>query len=89
MKGINSSGKTRLTEAQARALADWWKGTYHQVISPECPGNTCHGVIIEPDGAQDQSDPASCQRAIFSLEEALILEQVRGHDNPGATDWVG
>jgi hypothetical protein len=83
------SAKTRLTEAQARTLADWWGGKYHQVISPECPGDTCHGVIIEPDGAQDLAAPASCQRAIFSLEEAKIMEQARGHDNPGAPEWVG
>ena len=83
------SAKTSLTEAQARSLADWWGGKYHQVINPECPENTCHGVIIEPDGVQDLAIPASCRRAIFSLEEAKFIEKVRGHDNPAAPDWVG
>ena len=83
MNCSNSSGKTRLAEAQARALADWWGGRYRQVISPECPGKVCYGVIIEPDGAQDLAIPPSCPRAIFSLEEAKILEQVRGPENEG------
>ncbi len=81
--------KTSLTEAQARALADWWGEKYHQVASPECPGNTCHGVIIEYNDIKNQAAHSSCPRAIFSLEEAIIIEQARGHDNPGATDWVG
>jgi hypothetical protein len=83
------SEKTSLTESQARALADWWGGRYHQIFSPEGPNHACHGVIIETSGAQDSTAPASCQRTIFSLEEARILEQLRGHDNQGATDWVG
>jgi hypothetical protein len=81
----NRSGKTSLTEAQARALADWWGGKYHQVSSSECPGISCHGVIMVPDAVIS----TSCPRTILSLEEARLLEQVRGHDNPGATDWVG
>jgi len=83
------SGKTSLTEAQARALADWWGGKYRQVISPECPENTCHGVIIESEAAKNLAIPPSCPRAVFSLEEAKIIEKARGHDNPGARDWVG
>jgi hypothetical protein len=89
MNEINTSGKTGLTEAQARALADWWGGRYHQIISPESPGSTCYGVIIEPDGVKDLAIPPSCPRAIFFLEEAKIIEKVRGHDNLGAPDWIG
>jgi hypothetical protein len=87
--GSKRLGKTSLSEAQARALADWWRGKYHQVNSPDCPGSTCHGVIIESCGTQDLANPTAHQRTIFSLEEARLLEQARGHDNPGATDWVG
>jgi len=83
------SGKTSLTEAQARALADWWGGKYHQAISPECPEHTRHGVIIATRGSQDLANPTSGQKAVFFLEEAKIIEKGRGHDNPGATDWVG
>jgi hypothetical protein len=85
----NIPGTTRLTEAQARALADWWGGRYHQVTSPDCPGQACHGVIIEPEAKQDSAAFISCQRAVFSLEEAQALEKARGPDNPGAPDWVG
>jgi len=85
----NKSGATRLTEAQARTLADWWGGRYHQVISPDSQETACHGVIIEPIGRQDLSTPVSCQRAVFSLEEAQVLEKARGPDNPGAPDWIG
>ena len=82
------SGTTRLTEAQARTLADWWGGRYQLVISPECPGYACHGVIMEPGGKQDLASPVSCQLAIFSLEDAQVLEKARGPDNPGAPDWI-
>jgi hypothetical protein len=81
----NKTGTIGLTEAQARALADWWGGRYHQVISLESPGPACHGVIFEPCGRQE----LATQLAIFSLEEAQALEKVRGFDNPGAPDWVG
>jgi hypothetical protein len=87
--GSNKTGTTRLTETQARALADWWGGKYHQIISPDCPGNTCHGVIFEARGGKNLGTAASCQPAIFSLEEAQTLEKARGPDNPGAKDWVG
>jgi hypothetical protein len=89
MACTKKSGTTRLTEAQARALADWWGGRYQQVISPDSPARACHGVIIEPGGKQSHVTPASCQLAIFSLEEAQVLEKARGPDNPGAPDWVG
>ena len=89
MARTNRSAITRLTEAQARALADWWGGKYHQAISPECPEHTHHGVIIATRGSQDLENPTSGPKAIFSLEEAKIMEKARGHDNPGATDWVG
>ncbi len=89
MACTNKSGATRLTEAQARALADWWGGKYNQVISQNSPGTACHGVIFEPSERQDLATPVSCQRAVFSLEDAQALEKARGPDNPGAPDWIG
>jgi hypothetical protein len=83
------SGTTRLTEAQAKALADWWGGKYHEAIGLESQGKACHGVIFTPDGKQERADPVSRQLAIFSLEEARALENTRTADNPGAPDWVG
>jgi hypothetical protein len=83
------SGTTGLTETQARALADWWGGSYQQVVSPEGSGAARHGVIFTASGGQDPDMPVSPETVIFSLEEAQNLEKFRDVVNPGAPDWVG
>jgi len=89
MSRLNKSGINCLTETQARALADWWGGRYHQELSPEGSGITRHGVIFKASGEQDQEMGAFQEIAIFSLEEAQALEKLRDVVNPGAPDWIG
>jgi hypothetical protein len=81
-----ASETTRLSEAQARALADWWGGTVERITSPDLPGETWYGVVFPKDSQ------AAClprEPAIFSLEEARFLENLRDVNNPNAPDWVG
>jgi hypothetical protein len=89
MIGSNHAKTTRLTEIQARALADWWKGRYEARKNPEKFGEAWHGVVFQPLDPKDPSVPPSPKLAIFSLEEARALENVRGAVNPEAPDWVG
>jgi hypothetical protein len=80
---------TGLTEAQARALADWWGGRYQELSVPEGSGDTCHGVILHRSCRRGSALPGSGETVIFSLEEAQALEKCRDVNNPGAPDWVG
>ena len=88
-----SSGKkpetTGLTEAQARALADWWGGGYQKLSGPKGSGGACHGVILHRSGQGGSAGPGTRETIIFSLEEAQALEKFRDVNNPGAPDWVG
>jgi len=83
------SKTTRLSEAQARALADWWGGSLEQISSPGQAGETFFGVVFPSWGQEDQTIPHSQKTAIFSLEEARFLENLRDGNNPNAPDWVG
>ena len=89
MVSRNQAGTCGLTEVQARALADWWGGTYHRVASPGTPGEVCHGVILPGEDQPGRQTPASRETAIYSREEAQALEKFRDAVNPGAPDWVG
>jgi len=80
---------TGLTEAQARALADWWGGRYQHTSAPGGAGKTCHGVILKASGPCGPAKAISLETVIFSLEEAQALEKFRDVNNPGAPDWVG
>jgi hypothetical protein len=75
---VNRYGTTKLTEVQAKALADWWGGRYQQLIKPEGSGEIWHGVVFGPS-----------EVAVLSLEDAQALENVRDAVNPSAPDWVG
>ncbi len=85
---MNSSKTTRLTEIQARALADWWGGCYER-LSPERSGEVWHGVSFRQLDRKDPSSHRSPNLAVFSLEEARALENVRDAVNPEAPDWMG
>lgn len=85
----NNSKSTRLSEIQARALADWWKGRYEPRMSSEKPGEIWHGVVFKEFDIKDSTLPESPKLAVFSLEEAQALENVRDAINPEAPDWVG
>jgi hypothetical protein len=89
MVRTDTSDITRLSEVQARTLADWWGGKYSQVMSPERSGEAWHGVIFEPSARETQAMPESRPIAVFSLEEARSLENLRNAVNPEAPDWVG
>lgn len=86
MACTTDSKTTRLSEAQARALADWWGGSLQQVSSPDQAGETFFGVVFPKDS---QAACLSPKPAIFSLEEARFLENLRDVNNPSAPDWVG
>ena len=79
----------RLTEVQARALADWWGGSYQQVMSPKNLGEVWHGVVFRQLDRKELSIPLSLEHAVFSLEEARALENFRDAVNQSAPDWVG
>ena len=85
----NHSATNKLTEIQARALADWWGGSYRQVVDPEESGGVLHGVVFRPPDREDQAAAPSSGLVVFTLEEARSLENSRDAINPGATDWVG
>ncbi len=89
MARTDTSDTTRLSEGQARTLADWWGGKYSQVMSPERSGEAWHGVIFEPSAQETQAMPESGEVAVFSLKEARSLENLRDAVNPEAPDWVG
>jgi hypothetical protein len=78
---------TPLTEPQARALAQWWGGTY--ASAPATAGAPPrHGVTL-PGGAgacPAQSLPAA---AVWTTEEARLMERQRHGINPAAPDWDG
>jgi hypothetical protein len=85
----NKIATSRLTEVQARALADWWGGRYKQVKNPEESGEVWHGVVCRQLNREDQAMPPSQELVVCSLEEARSLENFRDAVNPGAPDWVG
>jgi len=82
------TGKTPLTEAQARALAHWWGGGYHWVAQPGPGADFWHGVVVGHQGRKECLPPESPQIAVFSLEEVQVLENFRDAVNPGTRDWV-
>jgi hypothetical protein len=84
----NTSTTTRLSEIQARALADWWGGSYERLSSGKS-GKVWHGVVFRPGDPKDTSMPRAPKHAVFSLEEARALENLRDAVNPEAPDWVG
>ena len=85
----NSCERIRLTEVQARALADWWGGSYKQVRDPVESGEVRHGVVLRPPDREDQEVALSPELVVFTLAEARSLENCRDAINPGAPDWVG
>jgi hypothetical protein len=85
----SKSESNRLSEIQARALADWWGGRYQQVINPEGPEKVWHGIVFRPADQTDLSIPMSSEVTVFFLEDAKALENFRDVVNPGALDWVG
>ncbi|MEJ2070696.1 MAG: hypothetical protein P8X65_02010 [Syntrophobacterales bacterium] len=85
----NNSATIRLTEVQARVLADWWGGSYKQVRDPEESGEFRHGVVFRQLHQEEQAVPQSPELVVFTLEEARSLENCRDAFNPGAPDWVG
>ena len=85
----NNPERIRLTEVQARALADWWGGSYKEVRDPKDSGKIRHGVVFRPPEREDQEVPLSPELVVFTLEEARSLENCRDAINPGAPDWVG
>lgn len=89
MVNVNRSGTTKLTKVQAKALADWWGGRYQQVTKPEGSGEIWHGVVFRPSNQADLSSLVSSEVAVFFLEDAQALENVRDAVNPEAPDWVG
>ena len=84
----NNPKTTRLSEIQARALADWWGGSYERTGS-EKSGEVWHGVVFQPLDLKGSSKPLAPKHAVFSLEEARALENLRDAVNPDAPDWVG
>jgi hypothetical protein len=79
--------KTLLTEQQARTLAHWWGGEYHE-ISPAAGGDVPrHGVVLT--GHKSCSAQADAPTWVFSLEEARDLENRRGFQDAANPDWVG
>ena len=83
------SGTNRLTEVQARTLADWWGGRYQQVVNPEGSEEVWHGIVVRPCDQADLSSSMSPEVTVFFLEDAQALENFRDVVNPGALDWVG
>lgn len=80
---------TRLTEVQAKALADWWGGCYEQRVSHQNPEEVWHGVFFRQPDRKSLPRSRSQEIAVFSLEEARALENIRDAVNPEAPDWVG
>jgi hypothetical protein len=89
VSGKNNSERIRLTEIQARALADWWGGSYKQVMEPGESGEVRHGAVFRQLHREDQEAPLLPEHVVFTLEEARSLENCRDAINPGAPDWVG
>ena len=86
---VNTPKTNRLSEIQARALADWWGGRYEPRKNPEKSGEVWHGVVFRPLDLKGSSKPLALKHAVFSLEEARALENLRDAVNPDAPDWVG
>ena len=90
MRALVASSKeraaTKLTEAQARALAAWWGGRYESRVGPGAPADG-HGVILT--AARVNGSAPSPEITVFSLEEARALEKSRESVNPHSPDWVG
>lgn len=84
---VNRSSTTRLTEVQAKILADWWGGSYRRIMGTEKSGEVLHGVVFRPHNPEEFALPP--ELAVFSLEEARALENVRDAVNPGSPDWLG
>ncbi len=91
MRALVASSKeraeSRLTEAQARALAAWWGGRYERKVSPGAPAGG-HGVILTA-AARENGSARSPEITVFSLEEARALEKSREAVNPHSPDWAG
>ncbi len=83
------SETNRLSEVQARALADWWGGRYQQVINSEGSEEVRHGIVFRTYNQADLSSPVSSEVTVFFLEDAQALENFRDVVNPGSPDWVG
>jgi hypothetical protein len=86
---INQSGTTGLTEAQARALADWWGGSFQELSSPGGAGKARYAVICEVPDQDPPAPPHPRAVVVWSLEGAQALEKLRDAVNPCAPDWVG
>lgn len=86
---MNNSKTTLLSEIQARALANWWGGRYESRLGSEKSGEIRHGVVFRQLDRKNPFIPVSPKLAVFSLEEARALENVRDAVNPEAPDWVG
>lgn len=84
-----SSGKTPLTEQQARSLAYWWGGDYQQVFLAESGTTIRHGVAVR--GPKSCRPPADkdVPVMVFFLEEAWDIENRRGFQDACSPDWVG
>jgi hypothetical protein len=84
------TGKTPLTESQAKTLALWWGGDYlSENLRGEDSLQVLHGVILP------QTYPGSLAShfledvTFWSQEEAREWENRRSSINPGAEAWVG
>jgi hypothetical protein len=88
VKHQETTGKTRLTEDQARALADWWGGVYHRLRAAPPEVGILHGVVWKSGCEAGSLGGEPGAPAVFFLEEACHLDNRRGEINPGAPDWV-
>ncbi len=83
------SGKTPLTEQQARSLAYWWGGAYQQISPTEGENAIRHGVVVTGKKSCRPQADADAPIRVFSLEEAREMENRRGFQEASSPDWVG
>lgn len=83
------AANTPLTEQQARSLAHWWGGEYQRVSLAEKDNAIRHGVVVT--GTKSCRPQADADDAIqvFSLEEAIAMENRRGFQDAASPDWIG
>jgi hypothetical protein len=81
--------KTPLTEQQARTLAYWWGGQYQRISLAEGENVNRHGVVVTGKKSCRPQGDAVAPIQIFSLEEAVEMENRRGFQEACSPDWVG
>jgi hypothetical protein len=90
MPSKKMTGKTPLTESQARTLALWWGGDcVAQTLPGENGSQLLHGVKFPQPRPWMAAPPSAAGDTFWFQEEAREWENRRNCINPGAEAWMG